>query len=77
MLITLAYLARHNLGVATSDLHACIQASPVVSLHNIAAKDLVSANAAVVWALGTGVAALGPAEGRDTVAVKESVLLQS
>lgn len=54
-------LGRHDLGVDTRNVDAGVHAGLVVRLDNVAAVDLAGADAAVVRALGTGEAALGPA----------------
>jgi len=67
-------LSRHNLGIGTGDLYTSEQASLVVSLDNVSAVDLASANTTVVWALWTRVPTDWPAIGL-VEGVKEGVLL--
>lgn len=67
-------LSGHNLGVGSRDLYTGEQASLVVSLDNVSAVDLASANTTVVWALWTGIAANWPAIGL-VESIKEGILL--
>jgi len=67
-------LGGHNLSIGTRDLYTGEQASLVVSLDNVSAVDLASADTTVVWALWTGVTANGPAIGL-VEGVEEGVLL--
>lgn len=53
-------LGRHNLGIGSRDFDAGVQASLVVSLNDISAKNLSSTNTTVVWALRTGETIGGP-----------------
>ena len=67
-------LSWHDLGVGTGDLDAGVQASLIVSLNDVTAKDLSSADTAVVWTLWSWVAVHWPSVW--TVRhVEESVLL--
>ncbi len=56
-------LARHNLGVGAGDLDSSKEASFVVCVGNGASERNVGTDGAVVRALSTGVAIVGPAEG--------------
>mmetsp|Transcript_43905 Transcript_43905/g.110679 ORF Transcript_43905/g.110679 Transcript_43905/m.110679 type:complete len:229 (+) Transcript_43905:48-734(+) len=56
-------LARHDLSIDARDLDASIHAGAVVRLHDVATEHVVGTNSAVVGALGTRVAILGPSEG--------------
>ena len=67
-------LGRHHFSVASSDLHASVQAAAIVRLHNVSPVHLVSADTTVVGALGTRESVLRPAK-RMTVVVEEGVLL--
>lgn len=67
-------LSGHDLGIGTRDFYTSEQASLVVSLDNVSAVDLASANTTVVWALRTGIATNWPAIGL-VESVKEGVLL--
>lgn len=67
-------LRRHHLCVCATDLHSGVQAGLVVRLHNVAAKHLVSADAAIIRSLWPREAALWLAE-RLLVKVKQRVLL--
>lgn len=67
-------LGRHNLSIGAGDLDLGVQAGLVMSLNNIAAHDLASSNTAVVWALWSWKAVLGPAVW-PAVEPEESVLL--
>jgi hypothetical protein len=66
-------LAHHHLGVDAGELQAGLEAGVHVGLDDLAAVDLVGADAAVVGALGAGEAAAGPAEG--VAVLEERVLL--
>merc|ERR1719422_2038732 len=67
-------LGGHHLGVGSRDPDASIEASSVVSLHNVSSIDIAGTDSAVVRALGSGEAVLGPTEGM-TVLVEKCVLL--
>jgi len=67
-------LGRHNLSIGTRDFYTSEQASLVVSLDDVSAVDLASADTAVVWALWTWVATNWPAIGL-VKGVEEGVLL--
>lgn len=67
-------LGRHNLSVDTGDLDTSEHASTVVSLNNVTAVNLASADTAVVGTLGTREPTAGPAVG-PAVGAKKSVLL--
>jgi hypothetical protein len=54
-------LRRHDLCIDTGDLDSRIKTGLVVSLDDISAVNISSPDSAVVWALGTGETALGPA----------------
>jgi hypothetical protein len=60
--------------ISWTHLDSGVQASTVVSLNNITAVDLASADTAVVGALGTGETALGPAV-RPAIGTEEGVFL--
>ena len=57
-----SYLGRHDFGVAASDLHASEKASTIVGLDHLTSEHSVGSDSAVVRALRTRIAALGPAE---------------
>jgi hypothetical protein len=67
-------LRRHDLGVGAGDVDAGVQASLVVGFYNVSAENLAGADTAVVWALRSGEAVLGPAVW-PAVDVKHGVLL--
>jgi hypothetical protein len=67
-------LSRHDLRVGAGDVDLGVQAGLVVCLDNIAAEYLAGAYTAVVRALGSGEAVLGPAVGPAEL-VEEGVLL--
>ena len=67
-------LSRHDFSVGAGDLDARVQASLVVSLHDISAHDLAGAVTAVVWALWSGEAVLWPPV-RPACGIEEGVLL--
>ena len=68
------YLSWHDFSVGSANVDASVKSGPVVSLDNIATKDFAGADTAVIWALGSGEAILGPAKGMQIV-VEQSVLL--
>merc|ERR1712088_740045 len=67
-------LSGHHLGVGSRYPDASIQASSVVGLHNVSAIDVAGTDSAVVGALGSREAILGPSEG-VSILVKKGVLL--
>merc|ERR1719278_2028825 len=56
-------LGRHHLGVGSRHPDPGIEASSVVSLNNVSSIDIAGADSAIVRALRSGEAVLGPAEG--------------
>ena len=74
MIFPRPYLSGHDFGVGSGNVDAGVEAAPVVGLDDVTAVDLVGADAAVVGALGTGEAVLGPSEG-VLVLVQQGVLL--
>jgi len=67
-------LCRHNLSVLTRNVDTSVEARPVVGLHHITTVDPTGAHTAVVGALGSWEALLGPAIG-VTVDIQQGVLL--
>lgn len=67
-------LRRHHLRVRAADLHAGVQARPIVGLHHLAPVHTVRAHAAIVRSLRAGKAQLRPAQ-RMVVDVQQRVLL--
>jgi hypothetical protein len=67
-------LSGHDLGVGARDVDLGVQAGAVVSLDDVTAEDLAGTDTAVVGALGSREAVLGPAV-RPAVDVEEGVLL--
>ena len=67
-------LCGHDLGVGARDVDTGVEAGHVVSLDEITAEDLTSADTTVVWALGSGESVLGPAI-RPAIDIEEGVLL--
>ena len=55
-------LGRHHLGVLPADPDAGVEAGPVVRLHDVPAEHAARPHPAVVWTLGPGEPALGPAQ---------------
>lgn len=55
-------LRRHHFSVGSRDLHAGVEAGPVVGLDDLATDHLIGANATVIGTLGTREAVLGPTE---------------
>lgn len=55
-------LSGHNLGVDARDVNTRVEAGTVVGLNDITLNDLTGTNTAVVWALRSGEAILGPIE---------------
>merc|ERR1712209_182148 len=56
-------LGGHHLGVGSRDPNPSIEASSVVSLNNVSSVDVAGTDSAIVRALGSREAVLGPAEG--------------
>ena len=67
-------LSGHDLSVGAGDVDASIHAGLVVSLDDVSAEDLAGTNTAVVRALRSGEAVLGPAI-RPAVEVEKCVFL--
>ena len=67
-------LRGHDFGVDTRNFDTSKQAGLVVSFYDITAKDLVGADAAVVWPLRTRETVLGPAIG-PAIGAEEGILL--
>ena len=66
-------LGGHDLGVGAGDVDAGVHAGAVVRLHDVTTVDLVGTHTAVVGALGSGEAVLGPSE-RMLVLLRKKVL---
>lgn len=64
----------HHLGVGPRELHASVEAGPVVGLDDLTTDYLIGAYAAVIGTLWTRKAILGPTE-RPTIEVQKSILL--
>lgn len=67
-------LSGHDLCIGTGNVDAGVQAGLVVCLDNVSAKDLARSDTTVVWTLGSGETALGPAIW-PALKVEERVLL--
>jgi len=70
-------LTRHDLGIGTRDLETSIQASLVVSIHNITAKRLSSPVTTVVRSLGCREAVVRPAVDPASLAEHGVFLLET
>merc|ERR1712156_769617 len=70
-------LGGHHLGVGSRHPDPSIEASSVVSLNNVSSIDIAGANCAIVRALRSREAVLGPAEGMAVLVEKCVLLLNS
>ena len=67
-------LGRHPLGIGSRYPYTSVETGSVMGLYNIPAKDIASTDCAIVGALGSREAILGPSEG-VTILAQKSVLL--